>query len=212
MTEPVASQTVTLRDVLRHETGETHARLHTHALFADLFAGTLTHADYTRLMARFWGFYAPLDTAIAHAIATGLPNVRPFEYVPRAPYLARDMVDLTADALTSRQDPQCKRVSEIVTPATLGGVLYVIEGATLGAAQIDRAAQRLLGGDGTEGRRFWAWGRAQNKYRWAMANGYLEHLAAQGVAVSDIIRGAELTFGALADWLAPLDRMPGRLS
>ena len=212
MTEPVASQTVTLRDILRHETSATHTRLHTHALFADLFAGSISRADYTQLMARFWGFYAPLDTAIAHAIATGLPNVQHYEYVPRAPYLASDMVDLTAGALNPSESPQCNRVSEIVTPETLGGVLYVIEGATLGAAQIDRAAQRLLGGDGSEGRRFWAWGRAQNKHRWAMANNYLEHLAAQGVRASDISLGAELTFAALADWLAPLDRVPGRQS
>lgn len=212
MTESVASHTVTLRDVLRHETSETHARLHTHALFADLFAGTLTRADYTRLMTRFWGFYAPLDTAIASTIAAGLPNVQHYEYVPRAPYLACDVVDLTAVALNSAEIPQCKRVSEIVTPATLGGVLYVIEGATLGAAQIDRAAKRLLGADGSNGRRFWAWGRAQNKYRWAMANSYLEHLAAQGASASDITLGAELTFAALADWLAPLDRAPGHLS
>lgn len=212
MTEPVASHTVTLRDVLRHETSETHARLHTHALFADLFAGTLTRTDYTRLMTRFWGFYAPLDTAIARAIATGLPNVQHYEYVPRAPYLACDMVDLTAGALTPSESPQCERVSEIVAPATLGGVLYVIEGATLGAAQIDRAAQKLLGADGSEGRSFWAWGRAQNKHRWAMANNYLEHLAAQGVPAIDITLGAELTFAALADWLAPLDRAPGNLS
>jgi len=198
-------QTITMRDILRARTGEAHERLHTHSMFADMFDGSLSRASYCRLMQRFHGFYAPLDQAVLDAIAGMDQGIRPYPYAKRATFLAQDLVDLGAATLGPEQSPQCKRVSEIVTPATLGGVLYVIEGATLGASQIDRAAQKLLGTQGIGGRSFWAWGRAQNRQRWSMANAYLEHLGAQGICVDDITRGAQQTFEALADWLAPLD-------
>lgn len=194
------------RDVVRKQTDAAHAKLHLHSSFDGLFKGTLALADYALLVQRFHGFYAPLDKAIEDTIATMPDAPVPYPYVRRSDLLSQDMVDLKFDALSLTKNPQCTHAADIVSPATLGGVLYVIEGATLGAAQIDRAAQKLMGHGGPEGHRFWSWCRAQNKTRWSMANGFLEQQYAQGIALDDLVKGARDTFEVLAEWLAPLDR------
>jgi heme oxygenase len=100
-------------------------------------------------------------------------------------------------------------------PASLGGILYVIEGATLGGSQIDGAARKLLRDEHPAGRRYWSWCRATCKDRWKMASECLDQCVADGVAISDLKKGATETFEVFADWLAPLDRAlwaaePGR--
>ncbi|MCR8825187.1 biliverdin-producing heme oxygenase [Pseudosulfitobacter koreensis] len=196
----------TARDVVRRQTDAAHAKLHLHATFVALFEGNIELDAYTRLIQRFHGFYAPLDRAIEQTIAT-MPDGRDrYPYVRRSDLLAQDLIDLKATALDLRGGPQCTRAAQIVTPETLGGVLYVIEGATLGATGVDRAAQRLLDADNCAGRRFWAWGRAQKAQRWTLANDYLELRYAQGTALDDLVAGARDTFDVLADWLAPLEQ------
>ncbi len=206
LAETGSRQMDTVRDLLRAHTDATHRQLHLHSAFVDLFDGNLSLDGYRALVQRFQGFYAPLDQAIEQVITAQPERPSRYAYVRRSNLLAQDVADLTDAAAIPGNTAWCVAASRIVTPATLGGVLYVIEGATLGATQIDRAAQRLLGADGASGRRFWSWCRAQKDRRWKMANAYLDHLASQGVATEDLARGAQETFRVLSDWLEPLDR------
>lgn len=206
MTDQLSQRTGNARDAVRTQTDNAHAQLHLHSSFVALFEGTLSVEDYRLLMQRFHGFYAPLDLAIEKTIAGMQPTSVRYAYIRRSDLLAQDMVDLKFGALSELNSPHCTQARDIVSPTTLGGVLYVIEGATLGAPQIDRAAQKLLGNEGLEGRRFWAWCRAQNKQRWSMANSYLEQSHAQGVALDDLVKGARQTFEVLSEWLAPLNQ------
>ncbi len=206
MTNLRPRQIETVRDVVRKQTDAAHAKLHLHTSFVALFEGSLELGAYTQLVQRFHGFYAPLDRAIEHTIASMPDAAARYAYVRRSDLLAQDLIDLNATALDKQNGPRCTRAADIVTPETLGGVLYVIEGATLGATQIDRAAQKLLGADGCEGRRFWAWCRAQKAQRWTLANDFLEQRHAQGTTLDDLVTGARDTFDVLAEWLAPLDQ------
>lgn len=198
MTQNASGRSEIVRDVVRMQTDTAHAQLHLHASFVSLFEGRLSLDDYCALMQRFHGFYAPLDQAIERVVVR---MSVPYPYVCRSDILARDLADLGGDTM----EPHCTHAALIVSPETLPGVLYVIEGATLGATQIDRAVQKLLGSSEPDGRRFWAWCRAQNKHRWSMANNFMEAQHTSGVAVDDIVRGARDTFETLGAWLAPLD-------
>ena len=153
-------------------------------------------------MLRFYGFYLPLEQTIQSASAR---SEIPFAYAPRAGLIAQDLVDLDLPRTAISQAPACRSLERIVTPQTLGGVIYVIEGSTLGANPIDRAAQHLLAPDNTKGRGFWAWSRAQNKQRWSLATAYLERLSLSTAPISPMVTGASEVFEALGDWLAPLD-------
>ena len=193
----------TLRDALRAQTDTAHQRMHSHSAFVALFAGSIGLTDYTALMRKFHGFYGALDTAVADV--TGQSSCD-YSYARRGDILAQDLVDLGLDVRDVQANPQCLALHDVVTPASLGGVLYVIEGATLGAAQIDRAAQKILSPTRATGRNFWASSRAQGKMRWAAMTRMLQELDAQNHPRAPLIQGATGTFQALADWLAPLDK------
>lgn len=194
-----------IRDELRRTTHEVHEQLHHHSHFVALFHGSIEMTHYRDLLQRFHGFYLSLDQAIAQTLQ--VPHV-PYDYSPRAGLLANDLADLGFSQAEIDENPTCLDLFDIVTPATLGGVLYVIEGSTLGAAQIDRAAQKILSKDATTGRSFWAWSRAHNKTCWAAMNSYLTQLDHNGAAHDPSIEGARATFAALGDWLAPLELEP----
>jgi len=193
-----------MRDALRVQTKDVHEKLHHHGHFVALFKGTSSLRQYRDLLERFHGFYTPLEHAIERTLATD-PDLRGgFTYAKRAHLLEQDLIALGCRPDDIKAGPRCDGLSKIVSPKTLGGVLYVIEGSTLGATQIDRAAQKLLDHDTTRGRQFWAWCRANNKQRWFMTLQYLDHLEAQHVPTFAVVDGATQTFQALADWLAPM--------
>lgn len=192
-----------LRAALRAQTNDVHQQLHKHGAFVALFDGEIALPDYAALMQRFHGYYDALDHAIASAMDETLGG---FAYANRGDLLALDLADLGFDTAEIAENPRCETLFDIVTPASLAGVLYVIEGATLGAAQIDRAAQTLLSAEHTKGRGFWAWSRAEGKNRWSMMRQLLSHLDAKHAAHAPQIQGANATFQALADWLSPLDQ------
>ncbi len=195
-----------LRDELREHTHQQHERLHEHSCFLALFRQSLGIGEYRELIRRLHGFYQPLDLAIGRVMSSGEADTASYTYANRSGLLAQDMLDLGWSAETIEESPQCSEASGIVSPASLGGVIYVIEGATLGGARIDRAARTLLAREGPAGRRFWSWCRAEGGRRWPMTNRYLESLEAEGAAVSDVKKGAFDTFRLLAEWLAPLDQ------
>ena len=153
-------RSVSLRDQLRAHTHKQHERLHEHACFLALFNQSLSLGDYRNLIVRLYGFYQPLDRAIGRVISCGAAYTAGYDYAERAGYLAQDLADLGLSAEAIEESPQCSEAFDIVSPASLGGILYVIEGATLGGGRIDRAARRLLAREDQAGRRFWSWCRA----------------------------------------------------
>ncbi|MDA8585547.1 biliverdin-producing heme oxygenase [Rhodobacteraceae bacterium] len=199
----MTTRSETARDALRLQTNDVHQQLHRHAPFVALFDGFIGRDDYCALMVRFYGFYAALDRAIAQALSYPTQG---FACIERAGFLAQDLTDLGLGSAAIANCPACEDVNAIVTPASLGGVLYVIEGANLGATQIDRAAQKLLSPDHTRGRSFWAWSRLHNCSRWGGVTAYLADLDAASHPHKPPIHGANDVFQALANWLAPLDQ------
>lgn len=207
-TDQSALQGFPVRDALRLQTNEAHQRLHRHSCFLRLSEGTLCLSEYRRLVLRLHGFYAPLDQAIGRVAAGAISARIPYSYANRSNILAQDLADLGFNDRAVKKNQRCMQIFDLVTPASLGGVLYVVEGATLGGTGIDRAVHKLLGQEETDGRQFWAWCRAVNKQRWSMTTSYLEHLNSEGVPFEDIANGARDTFQLLAGWLAPLDTSP----
>lgn len=199
-------QSGSVRDVLRTQTRDRHERLHEHHAFVGLFNQSLTIPEYRDLLWYFHGFYKTLDQAVVRtACQMGAPYGE-YSYDERAGYLAQDLLSFGVAQRALDDAPGCASLEKLVMSETLGGVLYVVEGSTLGAASIDRAAQKLLGRNDSSGRRFWAWSRAGNAQRWARTNRYLDHLHATGTPMAGFERGANGTFEALSDWLRPIDR------
>lgn len=201
----IDTQDRSLQKALRAYTQNVHQQLHEHSHFVALFDGTIALSQYRALMQAFHGFYVPMERAIDRAFGNSKYCRNGFDYPPRATLLESDLAHLGLDTKEIKQNPRCAQIENVVTPGSLAGVLYVIEGSTLGAALIDRAAQNILSAKTTGGRSFWAWSRANNKTRWAAINTYLTQVDHAQDAKDAILEGANDTFEALATWLAPLD-------
>ena len=201
----IDTQNRPLQKALRAYTRNVHQQLHEHSHFVALFDGTIELSQYRALMQAFHGFYVPMERAIDRAFGKSRYQRDGFDYPPRATLLGNDLAHLGLDTKEIKQNPCCAQIENVVTPGSLAGVLYVIEGSTLGAALIDRAAQNILSAETTDGRSFWAWSRANNKTRWVAINTYLTQFDHAQGAKDAILEGANETFEALATWLAPLD-------
>lgn len=116
------------------------------------------------------------------------------------------MIDLGYSAYDVSGTRVCPFAGAGIQFATIGGIIYVVEGAILGGAQIDRAACELLGADDPAGRRYWSWCRSAGRERWPLALSYIEAQVASGAQTDELKNGALATFRALSHWLAPLDR------
>jgi len=196
---------VTIRDELRIYTRDVHQQLHEHSHFEALFDGTIERTQYCDLMRAFFGFYAPLERALDIVLPEARDERTGFHYAERLNFLRRDLAFLGDSPAEIDRLPICSAIFDLVRPDSLAGVLYVVEGATLGASQIDRAAQKILSSETLQGRRFWAWSRANNKIRWAAISAFLEELDQTNHPRDAILRGASDTFQALADWMTPLN-------
>ena len=193
-----------LRAILRDQTDALHTKLHAQFSFASLLDGSLRKSDYQALIRRLYGFYAPLDDAIVLALATDEGSAPPFRYEKRSRFFAQDVFDLERGPGKTSNLPTCSEIAGVVTPKTVGGVLYVVEGATMGGALINKAAERLLTKDSTIGRRYWAWCSVEGRNRWRMTLQYLDQLQSTSSTLDDLVSGASDTFRILDDWLAPL--------
>jgi heme oxygenase len=115
---------------LREATKAPHRELDHHPLLMPLVREGLTAQTYGNALLALRGVYAPLEEAVcAPAVAAG------FDYRERLklPAMDRDLADLGRPLLTA--------VASVSPPRNLGaliGMLYTVEGSTLGAQAICR--------------------------------------------------------------------------
>ncbi len=115
---------------LKAATAEHHERLERRV---DIAARLRSRDAYRELLERFYGFYQPLEERLR-------PYEQTFPLRPKAPLLARDIEALGGDPHTL---PVASRLPPTRTAEEALGVLYVLEGATLGGAVIAHMARGL---------------------------------------------------------------------
>src|SRR4051794_35839128 len=163
---------------LKAATAEHHQRLERRV---DIESRLRSRDAYRALLERFYGFYRPLEARLApydHAFA---PN-------PKTPLLATDI-----EALGGA--PHALPVAGTLPPTSslpdALGVLYVLEGATLGGAVIAKLAERRLGVTRARGGAFFG---AYDSRRWTAFQRVVERHGATGAA-------AVATFENLEEWV-----------
>lgn len=132
--------TLTLRGALKAHTGALHERLEASL---DLTGSGLDRERYATMMARFHGFYAPLEPAL---LGADWPDhgVRYAERL-KTPSLRRDLAafGMTPEAIDAL--PVCEALPRVDTAARRLGCLYVLEGSTLGGQFLTRHFATALG-------------------------------------------------------------------
>ena len=108
----------------------------------DVMRESLTEEDYKRLLLKFYRFYAPVEEAIAKLDWDEVGYS--FEARRKVPKLAQDLEYLGAGEELKNLKPWTETPS-IEDHASGLGVLYVLEGATLGGQIINRHLREHLG-------------------------------------------------------------------
>lgn len=178
---------------LRAATAPVHARLE-HDL--DWRARVSTRDGYRALLARFHGFHAAYEAAIALALA----DAPFFEPRRRLDALTADLSDLGLSVAGIAALPRPDPIGLAGTGAATGA-LYVLEGSTLGGQVIGRHVAGTLG-PGTPCRYYSAHG-PRTGAMWSAFRARLDGLPeADGPPA---IAAATATFDALRDWLCTAD-------
>jgi heme oxygenase len=178
--------------VLKTATVAAHERLERRF---DLDGRLRSRAAYAALLGRMVGFYRPLEERVAPYART-LPGLE-WEARRKAPLLLADLLAVGRPA----DRPDAVAPLPVVASADDAlGVLYVLEGATLGGTLIARQARMRLGVTPATGGAFFAAYGAATAARWRAFATVLE-TATAGVPSPATLAAATACFTGLEAWL-----------
>jgi len=182
-----------LLSALRSRTADAHRRLEE---AVEIEQRIRQADDYRDLLARFWGFYAPLEQALA-AVAWRVDPV-PDWIRPKTPALRRDLQELgIADPATL---PVCRDLPKLGDWRAALGCHYVLEGATLGGRTIVKLMAREDRTSDLPAGFFSGYGEATGEH-WRRFCACLHRHSLCEAALLSAPAAAEATFASMERWL-----------
>jgi heme oxygenase len=186
---------------LKTQTAHLHEHLpQTIPLLQQLEQPTLT--SYTSILCAYWGYYLPIEQRIDQAWFA-FPELATFDLAGRhkTNLIERDLAFLGMDAMQINRLPICHDLPSITTLGHALGVLYVIEGATLGSQLIARTIEKTLGLNEQAGCAFFnGYGREVGPM-WKRFSAFVNQFSDDTVVEADAIEAATATFQSFATWL-----------
>lgn len=159
-----------------------------------------TPADYRRLLERMLGLHAPYEAALAEVAWGGLDVSLPARR--KTHLIAADLSDFGASADEIAGLPSLAPRPVLADVAEGLGVLYVLEGSTLGGKYILRDISARLGVRASHGGRFFAsYGRRVGAM-WRDCLAAIDTIRADSDAADRAERSAVAAFQRFEDWLA----------
>jgi heme oxygenase (biliverdin-IX-beta and delta-forming) len=162
----------------------------------------LSLRDYRRFLARFLGYYVPLE---ARLLPLPWWQHMGFAYTDRrkAPRLEQDLRALGEAEASVQLLPQCHELPALESLPQLLGCLYVVEGATLGGQIISRHLHATLGLTAETGAAFFGGYGTRTGSHWKAFCADLSSLTARCDGDQAVITSANDTFATLDRWLFP---------
>ena len=152
---------------------------------------------YTRLIVAYYGFYRPLEDLLSQ-LAMSIPDL---DWLIRSkiPSIEADLSALGLDAAAIDSIPRCAIPFKVGSVVDVLGVLYVLEGATLGGQSLREGLYSRLGVDEHNGGRFFAMYGTATLLMWRgfLACLYQVHDRQQR---AQTVATAQATFEAIEDW------------
>ncbi|MCX6130040.1 MAG: biliverdin-producing heme oxygenase, partial [Proteobacteria bacterium] len=133
----------TLFTILKCETKDLHRAIEASL---PLLSPTLNVAEYRRHLQELFAFYRPLEAAIAEFLK-GQSDAFSMYKRYKAPWLAEDLKSLSFESSSLPYRSAHPEIPQVSSMASLVGILYVIEGSTLGGQVIRRILKTKLGLD-----------------------------------------------------------------
>ncbi len=198
---------MTIHERLRAATGPAHDRLES---LLPLLDPGLTLDEYRQLLRRFYGFYAPLERAMARAACEEMQAEVARRH--KSPWLLQDLLALGETETTVLTCSLCCDLPSITSNGQLIGALYVVEGATLGGQMVMRFLRQSLGPQPSHCMRFFQSYGEHVRPMWASFLTVLGAAAQDHAAEREIIESACATFHSFEAWLSPPTRRPASTS
>ena len=182
--------TIELRTQLRDATAPLHKQLNEQALLAALLGKELPLADYQQLLGIYYSLYHQLEAAIKAYL-----RLQPidFDYQPRykTPLLLNDL-----KYWHIKPEPlRCQiTLPELNSLGALLGLLYVLEGSSLGANFIAQHLKLTYGYTRSTGSDFFSAYGEQTKTHWQSFTSYINSFSDQPDLAAQAIDSADLSF------------------
>ncbi|WP_455825472.1 biliverdin-producing heme oxygenase [Pseudomonas graminis] len=182
-----------LLEALRSGTALLHVALEKRMPF---FSERLDADWYQRLIQAYYGFYQPIEAALHDSGM--IPDGFDQALRVKTPTL---LSDLHALGLAPQALPRCANLPPLDTPAACLGVLYVLEGATLGGQVLRREMKQRLGINADNGAAFLNVYGVETGRRWKDFLDYLGRIPLDTLTRQRAVDAARSTFSCFEQWL-----------
>ncbi|NVO07915.1 MAG: biliverdin-producing heme oxygenase, partial [Rhodoferax sp.] len=165
-----------------------------HPLLAGITKPGYALDSYQQVLLGYYHLYRVLERRITAAIAR---QALGFDYQARLklPWIQADLTFFHLDPLEERHVPRhALHALEIRNPAQLAGMLYAIEGATLGGQVIARHVQTHLGLTRYAGARFFSGYAPETAAHWAAFERFLQQSCVDASSQRQACDAAVATF------------------
>lgn len=195
-TEHTLNASPTRMHALREATRLGHARVE--AVLPLLEAG-MTMERYARVLEAFFGYYAPLEPLLARTAGADGQAVA-IDRREKLPLLIADLTVLGKTSADLEALPRCTELPRVAHASHALGVLYVLEGATLGGQIICRHLSKQLRIDAQSGAAFFSGYGERTRAMWA---DFSQHVDRSSSLETPALLGAAVeTFDTLETWLS----------
>lgn len=183
---------------LRQQTGAQHEALEENQYSRAIGNGTISTAGLRFFMKKFYDFFSPLEEAIYQE---GIVPVDDVLARRKMHLMYQDLLYLRADEKELKLKPIIPGIPEYSSVASKMGIMYVMEGSTLGGKVIGRMLNKSLGLDNERGIAFY------NSYgdnlgpMWKSFVFSLTDYAVKSKNEAEIIQAATATFASFKNWL-----------
>ncbi|WP_165774622.1 biliverdin-producing heme oxygenase [Candidatus Viridilinea mediisalina] len=182
-----------LKEMTRHD----HEQI---GLVVDIPSRVASLDSYRMLLARFYGFYAPLEETLAH-VADLTAVVDDLEARYKLALLARDLLALGLSHDELIKLPRCQALPPLPNVAAALGCLYVTEGSTLGGQILVRQLQGALQLGPEHGLAFfYAYGPTTGSM-WRRFGAQLEAYATTPEREAEVVAGTKATYRTMQEWI-----------
>jgi heme oxygenase (biliverdin-IX-beta and delta-forming) len=159
------STSESVRDTLRNSTHSHHVRLNRHPLLSELTRPGLQPASYATIVGAYRGYFSVVEPALERYL---MHNPNPFDYAPRRklPWLDADIAHFPDAPAMNAPPDELVALAQISEPGDLIGLLYAMEGSTLGGQVIARHLYDHVGLTEHSGARYFAAYGPDTEARW----------------------------------------------
>jgi heme oxygenase len=165
----------------------------------DINNASLSLKDYSGLLARFYGYYQPVEEKLSDWSGWADWGLDRSERL-KTPFLEADLTVLECVPLAAL--PRCQELPPLDAPADYFGCLYVLEGATLGGQFISRHILNAFGITADRGGRFFRCYGERTGEMWRRFGTSLMTFATSSAQEEQVIAAAIATFQTLTHWFA----------